>query len=77
MSKADILEEIPKLSPEDREEIRLRLDELDRIASLNDDDLSPNDLALVDARIQEHRRNPASAVPIEQIKADLRAQFAQ
>ena len=29
MSKAEILEEISKLTPEEREEIRLKLDELD------------------------------------------------
>ena len=69
MSKAEILDEIPKLTPAERDEIRGRLDELD-------DALSPEELALVDARMEEHRRNPASALPIKQIKADLRARVA-
>jgi hypothetical protein len=38
MSKAEILEELPKLAPEDRYEIRLKLAELDGDDWLDDDD---------------------------------------
>ena len=68
MSKAEILEEIPKLTPEEREEIRRKLDELDNL-------LTAEELALVDARMEAHRRDPASAIPIEEMKAGLRARF--
>jgi putative addiction module component (TIGR02574 family) len=70
MSKAEILAEIPKLTKEEREEIRRTLDELD-------DSLTPEELALVDARMEAHRRDPASAIPIEEVKASLRARFAR
>ncbi len=70
MSKAEILDEIPKLTPEEREEIRARLDELD-------DSLTPEEWALIDQRIAEHKADPASAIPIEEMKAGLRARFAR
>jgi putative addiction module component (TIGR02574 family) len=67
MSKAEILEEIPKLTPEERDEIRQKLDEYD--------ELSAEDLALIDARIEEHRQDPSSAISIDELKSRLRAQF--
>jgi putative addiction module component (TIGR02574 family) len=70
MSKAEIHDEIPKLTPEEREEIRLKLDELD-------DALTAEELALVDARMEAHRWDPSSAIPIEEMKAGLRARFAR
>ncbi len=70
MSKAEILDEIPKLTPEERDEIRRKLDELD-------DSLTADEWALVDARMEAHRRDPASAIPIEEMKAGLRARFAR
>jgi putative addiction module component (TIGR02574 family) len=68
MSKAEILAEIPKLTPEERDELRQKLDEFD-------DDLTTEELALIDARMEEHRRDPGSAVPIDDLKSSLRAQF--
>ncbi|MEO8353996.1 MAG: hypothetical protein ABI680_19890 [Chthoniobacteraceae bacterium] len=70
MSKSGILEEIPKLTPEDREEIHRKLDELD-------DSLTPEEWALLDTRMEAHRRDPSSAIPIEAMKAGLRARFAR
>jgi putative addiction module component (TIGR02574 family) len=70
MSKAEILDEIRRLTPDERDEIRQTLDELD-------DPLSAEEWTLVDARIEEHRSNPASAVPIEEMKATLRARFSR
>ena len=70
MSKAEILDEIPKLTPEERDEIRCKLDEIDI-------PLSADELALVDARMDAHHRDPASAVPIEEMEASLRARFAR
>jgi hypothetical protein len=56
MSKAEILEELPKLTPAEQDEIRHRLDELD------DDTLSPEEWALIDKRIAEHEAHPESAI---------------
>ena len=68
MSKAEILAEIPKLTPAEREEIRARLDELD-------DSLTPEELALIDQRIAEHEADPQSAIPWEKAKAHLEEKF--
>jgi putative addiction module component (TIGR02574 family) len=71
MSKAEILAAIPKLTPEERHEIRLRLDELD------DDRLSREEWALLDKRIAEHEADPESAIPWEEFKARLEQKFGQ
>jgi putative addiction module component (TIGR02574 family) len=70
MSKAEILEEIPSLTPEERDEIRQKLDELD-------DSLTAEELALVDKRIAEHEANPQSAIPWEKFKAGLEEKFGR
>jgi putative addiction module component (TIGR02574 family) len=70
MSKAEILDEIQRLTPEERDEIRRKLDELD-------DSLTTDEWAVVDTRMEAHRRDPTSAVPIEEMKAGLRARFAR
>ena len=41
MSKTEILEELPNLTPSERDEIRLKLAELDGDRWLDDDDPSP------------------------------------
>ena len=52
MSKTEILEELPKLTPEDRYEIRLKLAELDGDGWLDDDDpLTDEEKALLEARL--------------------------
>lgn len=55
MSKAEILEAIPKLTPEEREEVRQRLDEID-------DSLTPEEWAL-DKRLAEHEADPLTFAP--------------
>jgi len=69
MSKVEILEEIPKLTPEERDEIRQRLDEFD------DELLTAEQMALIDARIAEHEANPQSAIPWEDFEARLQKKY--
>ena len=66
----EILEELPKLSPEDRHEIRSKIIELDDDEWLDDDDdpLTPAQTAMLDRRIAEHERDPGSAIPWEDFK---------
>ncbi len=71
MSKAEILDEILKLTPEERDEIRQKLDDLD------DDSLTPEQWALVDARMEAHRRDPASAIPWEEFDARLKRRLGE
>jgi putative addiction module component (TIGR02574 family) len=70
MSKAEILDEIPKLTPEEREEIRRKLDEFD-------DTLTPAEWALVDQRLAEHEADPQSAIPWDKVKAQLEEKFGR
>ena len=47
ISKTDILEELPKLTVEERREVRLRLAELDQEDWLDDGELSDGQKALI------------------------------
>lgn len=59
MSIAEIVEELPKLSAEDRDELRLRLLELDReIWTDASDPLTDSEKALLDARLAAYRKDP-------------------
>ena len=62
MSKAEILRELPKLTKEQRKEIRLKLAELDPDEWLDEDDpLSEAEKALLEKRLEDMegtRRNP-------------------
>lgn len=69
MSKAEILEELLKLTPEERDEIRRILDEAD------DDSLTVDELARMDARIAEQEAYPQSAIPWEEFKSDLAKKY--
>ena len=69
MSKADILWELPKLKPGEREEIWARLNELDDVSE--DDALSPAERALLEARISDHSRHPQSALSWSELEARL------
>jgi len=72
MSKADILEALPNLTPEERREIHLRLTELDNDLWLDKDDpLSDEDKTLIQARIDAHERTPETAVPWDDFKTRL------
>ena len=72
MSKAEILAELPKLTESDREEIRHRLAELDRDGWLDEDDpLSAEEKALIEARISAHEKDPKSAIPWEEFQKRL------
>jgi hypothetical protein len=71
MSKIEILGELPKLTPEERQEVRLRLAELDREDWLDDGDLTAAQKSLIEKRCQEMDANPQSSIPWEQAKRVL------
>ncbi|MEI9999886.1 MAG: hypothetical protein WDO13_12385 [Verrucomicrobiota bacterium] len=56
MSFAEVLEELPKLTAEQRELI------LQRVLELEDSPFSAEEEALIEKRMAEHRANPNSAV---------------
>jgi putative addiction module component (TIGR02574 family) len=78
MSKTEILEELPNLTPSERDEIRLKLAELDGDRWLDDDDpLTVEEKALIQSRIEAHEKNPESAIPWEEFKARLNRRLGQ
>jgi hypothetical protein len=69
MSFNEVLAELPTLTPAQRQAIMRRALELD------EPPLSAQHEALVEERLAAHRRNPASAVPLEEMSARLRSRF--
>ena len=70
MSFAEVLAELPALSVAERQMLVRRALDLDEPA------LSAAPEALVERRLDDHRRNPASAVSLEEMKARVRARTA-
>jgi hypothetical protein len=70
MSFSDVLAELPALTLAQRQLLIRRAIELD------EPELSPADEALVEQRLADHRRDPASAVPLDEMKARVRARFS-
>ena len=75
MSKGQILDELPKLSPDDRRDILHRIHELDHAGWLADD-LSPEEIALIEERLAAHQKNPA-AVAWSEVEARLVKRFGE
>lgn len=73
MSKSEILTELPKLTPEERQEVRELLAEIDGTDWLDDGELTDQEKTLLDARIDECERNPDSFIPWNEAKARINA----
>ncbi len=67
MSLSDIIAELPRLSSEERRQI------IERALAL--DDLSDDDLQLIEERIAVHDHAPETSVPLSQMAAELREQY--
>ena len=77
MSKAEIVAELPRLTSSEREEIRLKLAELDGQDWLDEDgSLTDGEKALIEARVEAHESSPAAAVPWEEFDERLRQRLA-
>lgn len=70
MSKADILRELPKLNPEERQEIRAKLNELDDTT----DELTEAEKSVLDQELVEYRNNPEAGSSWEEVEARIREQ---
>ena len=71
MRFTDVLAELPALTVAERQLLVRRALELDEPA------LSAEDEALVEKRLADHRRNPESAVQLDEMKARLRSRFGK
>lgn len=76
MSKAEILEELPKLTPAERQEVRLKLAALDGEQWLDaDDPLTDAEKALLDARLAAYEKDPDPGSSWEEVEARIRARL--
>lgn len=74
MSKAQIMDELPRLSSGERRDILERIHELDHDGWLAGD-LSPQEAALIEQRLHDHRKNPQAAVPWTEVESRLMQRF--
>jgi putative addiction module component (TIGR02574 family) len=65
MSFAEILEEIPKLSFAQRQEL------VRRALAVDDEELTPEEHALLDARMEDFQRNPETGISLEQLQEHI------
>jgi len=78
MSKEEILAELPKLAPQEREEIRRKIVELDGEGWLDaDDPLSEAQKALLEERLADMEKHPEKSIPWSEAEARLKARFGE
>jgi hypothetical protein len=71
MTKAAILAELPRLTNTERQEIRLRLAELESEDWLDDEEpLTVHEKALLDARLAAYAKDPNAGGTWEEVKAE-------
>ena len=73
MIKAEILEALPKLSREERREIRAKLNELDNELWSDNGEISEREKAIIEARLGEYDQNPETGSSWEEAKARVLA----
>ena len=77
MSKTEILQELPRLKTQERQEILDKLLELEGEGWLAGSDLSDEERHLIESRLEAHRRNPDAVIPWEDVEAKLLARLGK
>jgi putative addiction module component (TIGR02574 family) len=76
MSKSEILAELPKLTPAERQEIRLQLARLDGERWLDAvEPLTDAEKALLDSRLAAYERDPETGGSWQEVEERLRARL--
>ena len=76
MSTAEIVAELPQLSPGEREEIRLKLAELDGRDWMDEaDPLTDGEKALIEARLAAYEKDPEAGSSWAEVEARIRARL--
>ena len=70
MSTSEILAQLPRLTPADRELVRSRLDDLETTAPL-----SPEEKQIVDERVAAYRAKPNATISWTVAEADIRKEL--
>lgn len=69
MSLSEILAEIPKLSFAERQEL------IRRAIAVEEEELTPEENAILDERMEDFRRNPTAGISVENLKSVVRKQI--
>ena len=77
MSKTEILQELPRLTPEERHEVRLRLAEMDQDDWLDAGELSKMEKVVIEERFRDLELNPQKSIPWEEARAHLLNRFSR
>jgi len=76
MSTSEILAQLPKLTKRDREEIRLKLAEIDGDVWLDADDrLTDAEKAILEARLAACEKEPDAGSSWDEVEARIRARL--
>ena len=76
MSKAEILAELPKLTREERQEVRLTLARLDGEAWIDTaEPLTDSEKALFDERLAAYEKDPEAGSSWEEVETRIRARL--
>ena len=71
MSKAEILKELPKLLPDDRQQILEVLCDLQERDLINGEGPSPEEKALLDRELAQYSKSPEAGSSWEEVKRRL------
>ena len=78
MSKTDILEELPKLTKSERNEIRLKLAEIDGDSWLNSDEpLTQEEKVLLESRLAGYLKDPDAGSTWDEIETRIRSRLTR
>ena len=75
MSLTEVLSELPKFSADELCKIQARIDELGPRADSADEELTSEELAVIESRLDECEKNPGSFIPWKTVKAELKARY--
>jgi hypothetical protein len=75
MSKAEIIAELARLSPEDRADVQAKLDELAGDAWYDRGELSDADVQTLEGTLAAYQNSPDAASSWEQVKARVQAKL--
>jgi hypothetical protein len=75
MSKNEIIDELPKLTLEERREVLAKLLALDDTEWLDEGELSDEEKRIIIERLDACDKDPNGFIPWQQVKAELQRRF--
>ena len=75
MSKAEIIAELPNLSPQDLADVQAKLDELAADAWQDRGELSEDDKQTLDAALAAYEKSPDTGSSWDEVKARIQAKL--